>query len=84
MMNDEEEIASEMHRWGRIAGTFSIIIMVTSVVLGTATTGSWPPGPACYGLESRWRYLHAVIGLFGSAEASSPAATPSSACPTRS
>ena len=37
-MNNKEEIASEMHRWGRMTGAFSIIVMVTWVALGTATT----------------------------------------------
>lgn len=33
-MNNKEEIASEMHRWGRMTGAFSIIVMVTWVALG--------------------------------------------------
>ena len=32
-MNNKEEIASEMHRWGRMTGAFSIIVMVTWVAL---------------------------------------------------
>ena len=34
-MNNKEEIASEMHRWGRMTGAFSIIVMVTWVVLAS-------------------------------------------------
>ena len=32
-MNNKEEIASEMHRWGRMTGVFSIIALVTWLVL---------------------------------------------------
>ena len=38
MNENEKEIASEMHRWGRMIGALSIIVMVAWVVLGTATT----------------------------------------------
>ena len=55
-MNIKEEIASEMHRWGRMTGAFSIIVMVTWVVLGTATTtGFLAARSSLCGLESRWR-----------------------------
>ena len=33
MTNNKEEIASEMHRWGRMTGVFSIIALVTWLVL---------------------------------------------------
>ena len=59
------KIASEMHRWGRMTGAFSIIIMVIWLVL-TATP---PPGP---GVAPRSTLLWpgvvlailAAIGLF--------------------
>jgi len=35
---EEKEIASQMHRWGRMTGALSIIVMVTWAVLGTAST----------------------------------------------
>ena len=55
-MNNKEEIASEMHRWGRMTGAFSIIVMVTWVVLGTATTTGFAAARSSFcGLESRWR-----------------------------
>lgn len=41
-MNEEEkEIASQMHRWGRMTGALSIIVMVTWAVLGTASTAGF-------------------------------------------
>ena len=67
-MNNKEEIASEMHRWGRMTGAFSIIIMVTWVVLGTATTTGFLAARSSLLWPGIALAILAVIGLFGSAE----------------
>ena len=65
-MNEEEkEIASQMHRWGRMTGAFSIIIMVTWVVLGTATTTGFLAARSSLLWPGIALAILAVIGLFG-------------------
>lgn len=39
------KIASEMHRWGRMTGVFSIILMVAWLVVGTVPSASQSAGP---------------------------------------
>jgi len=39
------KIASELHRWGRMTGVFSIILMVTWLVVGAFSLASQPGGP---------------------------------------
>ncbi len=67
-MNDEEkEIASEMHRWGRMTGVFSIIVMVTWLVLDAVPSA----GPELGAVKSSLLWpgvvlaILAAIGLFG-------------------
>ena len=64
-MNNKEEIASEMHRWGRMTGAFSIIIMVTWVVLGTATSIGFSAARSSLLWPGVALAILAVIGLFG-------------------
>ena len=64
-MNYKEEIASEMHRWGRMTGAFSIIAMVTWVVLGTATTTGFLAARSSLLWPGIALAILAVIGLFG-------------------
>ena len=64
-MNNKEEIASEMHRWGRMTGAFSIIAMVTWVVLGTATTTGFLAARSSLLWPGIALAILAVIGLFG-------------------
>jgi hypothetical protein len=67
-MNDEEkEIASEMHRWGRLTGAFSIIAMVIWLVLDAIPS----PGSGVVAVRSSLLWpgvvlaVLAAIGLFG-------------------
>ena len=65
-MNDEEkEIASQMHRWGRMIGALSIIVMVTWVVLGTATTTGFLAARSSLLWPGVALAILAGIGLFG-------------------
>ena len=65
-MNEEEkEIASQMHRWGRMTGALSIIIMVTWVVLGTATTTGFLAARSSLLWPGVVLAILAGIGLFG-------------------
>jgi len=64
-MNNKEEIASEMHRWGRMTGAFSIIIMVTWVVLGTATTTGFLTVRSSLLWPGIALAILAAVGLFG-------------------
>ena len=64
-MNNKEEIASEMHRWGRMTGAFSIIIMVTWVVLGTATTTGFLAARSSLLWPGIALAILAMIGLLG-------------------
>ena len=64
-MNIKEEIASEMHRWGRMTGAFSIIVMVTWVALGTATTTGFLAARSSLLWPGVVLAILAVIGLFG-------------------
>jgi hypothetical protein len=64
VMSNREEIASEMHRWGRMTGAFSII-MVTWVVLGTATTTGFLAARSSLLWPGVALAILAVIGLFG-------------------
>jgi hypothetical protein len=65
VMSNKEEIASEMHRWGRMTGAFSIIVMVTWVVLGTATTTGFLAARSSLLWPGVALAILAVIGLFG-------------------
>jgi len=58
-------LASEMHRWGRMTGAFSIIVMVTWVVLGTATTTGFLAARSSLLWPGIALAILAVIGLFG-------------------
>ncbi len=67
-MNDKEkEIASEMHRWGRMTGAFSIIVMVVWLVLDAVPAA----GPGVEAIKSSLLWpgvvlaILAAIGLFG-------------------
>lgn len=61
------KIASEMHRWGRMTGVFSIIVIVISLVLGALPSAS--PGVAAVRSSLLWPGIAlailAAIGLFG-------------------
>jgi hypothetical protein len=75
------KIASEMHRWGRMTGMFSIILIVISLVVGALPHPSLivgpgaavvsPPSPAETAIRSSLLWpgvvlaILAVIGLFG-------------------
>ena len=59
------KIASEMHRWGRMTGAFSILVMVTWVVLGTATTTGFLAARSSLLWPGIALAILAVIGLFG-------------------
>ncbi len=70
-MNDrQKEIASEMHRWGRMTGAFSIIAMVTWLVLESVSSAS-SASPALGAVKSGLLWpgvvlaILAAIGLFG-------------------
>ena len=65
MINNKEEIGSEMHRWGRMTGAFAIIVMVTWVVLGTATTTGFLAARSSLLWPGIALAILAVIGLFG-------------------
>jgi len=67
-VNDKEkEIASEMHRWGRMTGVFSIIVMVTWLVLDAIPSAA----PSMGAVKSSLLWpgvalaILAAIGLFG-------------------
>ena len=65
-MNEEEkEIASEMHRWGRMTGALSIVVMVAWVVLGTATTAGFLAARSSLLWPGVVLAILAAIGLFG-------------------
>ena len=61
------KIASEMHRWGRMTGVFSIIVLVISLVLGADSSAS----PEIVAVRSSLLWpgvvlaILAAIGLFG-------------------
>jgi len=61
------KIASEMHRWGRMTGAFSIIIMVIWLVLGAFPS----PSPGVVAIRSSLLWpgvvlaILAAIGLLG-------------------
>ena len=61
------KIASEMHRWGRMTGVFSIIVLVIWLVLGALPSSS--PGLVAVRSSLLWPgvalAILAVIGLFG-------------------
>lgn len=63
----EKEIASEMHRWGRMTGVFSIIVMVTWLVLDTVPSVDQNLGAVKSSLLWSGVVLAvlAVVGLFG-------------------
>jgi hypothetical protein len=66
------KIASELHRWGRMTGVFSIILMVTWLVLGAVPAGSpgGSPSPGVAAIRSSLLWpgvalaILAAIGLF--------------------
>ena len=60
-----DRIASQMHRWGRMTGALSIIIMVTWVVLGTATTTGFLAARSSLLWPGIALAILAAIGLFG-------------------
>lgn len=67
-MNDQErEIASELHRWGRMTGVFSIIAMLIWLVLDTVPSAD----PALGAVKSTFLWpgvvlaILAAVGLFG-------------------
>ena len=64
-MNNKEEIGSEMHRWGRMTGAFSIIVMVIWVALGAATTTGMEAVKSSLLWPGVVLAILAVIGLFG-------------------
>jgi hypothetical protein len=61
------KIASEMHRWGRMTGVFSIIVLVIWLVVGAVSSAS--PGMAAVRSSLLWPgvalAILAAIGLFG-------------------
>ena len=61
------KIASEMHRWGRMTGVFSIIVLVIWLVLGAVPSAS--PGMVAVRSSFLWPgvalAILAVIGLLG-------------------
>jgi hypothetical protein len=61
------KIASEMHRWGRMTGVFSIIVLVIWLVLGAVPSAS--PGMVAVRSSLLWPgvalAILAVIGLLG-------------------
>ncbi len=67
MDDKEKEIASEMHRWGRMTGVFSIIALVLWLVLDAVPSVS----PALGAVKSSLLWpgvvlaILAAIGLFG-------------------
>lgn len=67
-VNDKEkEAASEMHRWGRMTGAFSIIALVIWLVLDAVPSAG--PGVADVKSSLLWPGVAlavlAAIGLFG-------------------
>ncbi len=64
---DNKEIASEMHRWGRMTGVFSIIVMVTWLVLDALPSAD--PAMGAVKASLLWPgvalAILAAIGLFG-------------------
>ena len=54
-----------MHRWGRMTGAFSIIVMVIWVALGTATTTGMEAVKSSLLWPGVVLAILAVIGLFG-------------------
>jgi hypothetical protein len=73
------KIASEMHRWGRMTGAFSIVVIVIRLVLGAAMSPSPIPGaptpaspsPAAVAIQSGLLWpgvvlaILAAVGLLG-------------------
>jgi hypothetical protein len=59
------KIASEMHRWGRMTGVFSIIVLVIWLVLGTATTTGFLAARSSLLWPGVVLAILAAIGLFG-------------------
>lgn len=59
------KIASEMHRWGRMIGAFSIIVLVIWLVLGTATTTGFLAARSSLLWPGVVLAILAAIGLFG-------------------
>ena len=61
------KIASELHRWGRMTGVFSIIVLVIWLVLGAVPSAS--PGMVAVRSSLLWPgvalAILAVIGLLG-------------------
>ncbi len=61
------KIASELHRWGRLTGVFSIILMVIWLVLDAVPSAS--PGMVAVRSSLLWPgvvlAILAAIGLFG-------------------
>ena len=61
------KIASEMHRWGRMTGVFSIVLIVISLVLDAFPSAS--PGMVAVRSSLLWPgvalAILAAIGLFG-------------------
>ena len=61
------KIATEMHRWGRMTGVFSIILIVISLVLDAVPSAS--PGTVAVRSSLLWPgivlAILAAIGLFG-------------------
>jgi hypothetical protein len=61
------KIASELHRWGRLTGVFSITLLVIWLVLGTVPFAS--PGMVAVRSSLLWPgvalAILAAIGLFG-------------------
>lgn len=64
---DNKEIASELHRWGRMTGVFSIILMVTWLVLDAVPSPDPTLGAvkACFLWPGIALAILAAIGLFG-------------------
>ena len=68
------KIASEMHRWGRMTGAFSIVVMVIWLVLGAFVSPSpvgVSPSPVAMAIRSSFLWpgvalaILAAIGLLG-------------------
>ncbi len=64
---DNKEIASEMHRWGRMTGVFSIIVLVTWLVLDALPSAD--PAMGAVKASLLWPgvalAILAAVGLFG-------------------
>ncbi len=67
MNESEKEIASEMHRWGRMTGVFSIIVMVAWLVLDTVSSAD--PNLGAVKSSLLWSgvvlAILTVVGMFG-------------------